>query len=123
MAEVLGDKDLIEALLDLSDDVKENKRTHKAAAQTVLKPARGKPRRVSGALKKSGRKGAGKTEGTVLFGNKKVLYAAAYHFGDPFRPQGGHMRPDPFLFETAEEETDKVAGVYRDRVIELSRRF
>jgi len=123
MAELIGDGELIKALLDLSDDVKENKKTHKAAAQVVLKPARAKPAKKSGALKKSGRKGAGKKEGTVTFGNKRVVYASAYHFGDPKRIQGGYMQPDPFLYETGTEETDKVADVYRDRLVQVSRRF
>lgn len=116
MAEVDGLDALVSTILAVEKDVKTAKSVFKSGAQIVERQAKSNARKRSGKLRRSGRSGATKKGGNVKFGSKRVPWALPYHFGHKNRPQGGFMRPDPFLYEAGDKRAEEVRQAFEDHV-------
>lgn len=118
MAEVEGLAELIGFMRGLDVEVKELKSAHKAGATVILDEARpNAPAGPTGLLKKSGRVSGTKTAGVVRFGRgARTPWARPAHFGHANRPQGGFIRPNPFLYDAADDRQQQVYDTYAEFV-------
>ena len=121
-AEVLNTKGLIKSLRKLEADKSALRDLNKEAAEIVLPVAKREAPRGQGALVASGRVTGQLGAGVVRFGNAKVRYARAHHFGHANRSQGGFVRPDPYIFRAVDETEDEVFDHYTVETGELVRR-
>jgi hypothetical protein len=105
------------ALLALDADATD-RNVHRAAAEVILDRARTLvPSGPTGKLKRSGRASGTKQAGVVRYGGTAVPWAAPVHFGHPPpRPQGGFIRPDPFMYRAADQRRDEVIEVFARRL-------
>jgi hypothetical protein len=121
-ASLEGLNDLLAQLKAIESDVGEQKQVHRAGAEIILGQAK---RDVTvgptGLLRRSGRVSATKRAGVVRFGNARVPYAGPYHFGHARRPQGGFMRPDPFLYDALDRRGAEVVRRYEAHVASVLR--
>lgn len=119
---VEGTERLLRALAAVEEDAT-SKNVHLAAAEVVMEEARPLTPRRSGELQRSGRTSATKKRGVVRFGGPRVPWAGPVHFGAPApRPQGGFIRPDPWLYEAGDRRRDEVADLFARKTDEAVRR-
>lgn len=126
--EVEGLREARRELRGLGDDFRtEMKGTHTAAADVVARQARVLAPDRTGRLARSVRAHGTTTTGSVKAG-VGLRYAGPIHFGWPGRPnrakgwRGGPIRPQPFIYDAADQRIDEVVDVYEQRVEELIRR-
>ena len=111
---------LVAALAAVEEEVTDA-RVHKAAAETVAAAARpltpvGPTRKLLGSIRASGTKRAG----VVRAGGPSIPWGPPAHFGaPPPRPQGGYIRPNPFLYSAADQRADEVLDLF-DRKTDAS---
>lgn len=115
-ASLEGLDNLLAMLREVEVDLKEQKQVHKDAGQIVLGEAKLGVNSRTHRLERSGRVGATKKAGVIRFGGARVPYAGPYHFGDAVRPQGGFMRPDPFLYDALDHRGPDVVRRYEEHV-------
>lgn len=127
--EIEGLRETRRAMRVLGDDFKsEMKATHTAAAEVVARRARYLTPSRTGTLTRSVRAAGTTTRGQVKAGTAGVRYAGPVHFGWPGRPnkargwRGGPIRPQPFIYEAADDRIGEVVDVYEERVRDLIRR-
>ena len=117
--QVTGAKELRRALKGMTDDLKDLREIHLAAAKIVEEVAREKVPVRSGRLKRTIRAGATRTKGTVQAGrNGSVPYAGPIHFGWPAR----NIEAQPFIFDALDARKDQVVRQYEERVGQLVER-
>jgi hypothetical protein len=112
-AKVTGADRLLRALAAVEDEATATA-VHLAAAEIVLDTA--KPGSRSSRVRRTGRTAARKTGGVVRFGGAQVPWTAPSHFGHRPRPQGGFMRPNPFLWDASDRRRDDVTELYFRRM-------
>ena len=109
---VEGVGDLVARFNRLERDITTRKDVHRDAAEPIFARARSDAPTESGRLRRSGRLRATGKEARVVFGSASVPWAGPAHFGHFNRPQGGFMRPNPFLFDAADTEGDEASARY-----------
>lgn len=107
-----GADQLIKAIRKTEIDAKDLKDVHRDSAKLIVDEARRGVVRRSGKLRGSVRAGATKTAGVVRAGGKRVPWAGPYHFGHFNRPQGGFIRPNPFLYDALDDRAEQVVRNY-----------
>lgn len=111
-AKVTGADKLLAALQAAADDATDAN-THRAAAQLVVAAAG--PLSHSSRVRATGRASATKGAGIVRFGSPSTPWALPSHFGHFHRPQGGFMRPNPFVYKGADARADDVVELFYRR--------
>lgn len=133
-----GAKELSRAFRDAGGSVKELSGAYRTIARQLVPPAqREAPRGPSGRLAAS-TKGLGqRTRAVLSAGSRSVPYAGPIHFGNPSvktyparktnpaRRSGtlGVIRPNPWLYRTADARRDEVAQAFEDNVGTVLRRY
>lgn len=97
---------------DLSEELRE---ANKAAAEVVAAEARGRVPRRSGRLAKSIRATGGVRVAAVRAGGARMPYAGPIHFGWPAH----NIRPQPFLYDAADDRRTEVIAVYEKNIADL----
>jgi hypothetical protein len=92
---------------------------HRAAAQLIVEAAR--PGSRSSRVRATGRVSATKGAGVVRFGSAATPWALPSHFGHFNRPQGGFMRPNPFLYDASDSRRRDVEDLFDARLDEALR--
>lgn len=117
--QVTGAKELRRALKGMTDDLKDLREIHLAAARIVEEVARENAPVRSGRLRRTIKAGATRTRGTVSAGrNGSVPYAGPIHFGWPAR----NIESQPFIFDALDARKDQVVRQYEERVGQLVER-
>lgn len=117
-----GVGDLLNDLKRLEGDIVQRKEVHADAAEPVLDEARSNANRgPTGKLRSSGRVTPRAGGATVRFGRKTIPWAGPVHFGHFNREQGGFVRPNPFLYDAADDRIDEVIARYEASVARLIR--
>jgi len=110
----------------LQDDIaiRELKAANKEAAEIVASEAKSRAPYRSGALHKSIRAIGGQREASVRMGSPvRVPYAGPIIGGHgPPRPQGGFIRPNPFLQKSISDRYEDIKETYRERISKLARK-
>jgi hypothetical protein len=113
---------LVRALQAVEDEATD-KAVHLAAAETVAEGARGFAPVKSGAAKRSTRASATKGSGVVRAGGPRLPWVPPAHFGaPPPRPQGGYMRPNPWLYKGGDARADEVLDLFQRKLDTALRR-
>lgn len=107
-----GVDELIVGLNRMGTDLQTRREVHLDAARPIYDQARRDVPVRSGRLRRSGRLAATGRGGRVVFGRQSVPWAGPVHFGHFNRPQGGFIRPVPFLYDAADERADEVVDAY-----------
>jgi len=103
----------------MTDDLKDLREIHLAAARIVEEVARENAPVRSGRLRRTIKAGATRTRGTVSAGrNGSVPYAGPIHFGWPAR----NIESQPFIFDALDARKDQVVRQYEERVGQLVER-
>lgn len=119
-AQIVGLREVIRDLRNLSDDTKnEMKDTHLAAAQVVVMGAKRYVPYRTGALADSIRALATRTSGRVRAGSASVPYAGPIHFGWPAR----RIAPQPFIYDALDDRVEEVRRLYEDRINQLIHKY
>lgn len=119
---VAGVDRLVRALAAVEEEAT-GKAVHLAAAEVVQSAARGLAPKASGALSRSGRASGTNRAGVVRFGGPRIPWAGPAHFGaPPPRPQGGYMRPNPFLYAAGDARRDEVVELFHRRTDQALRK-
>lgn len=108
-----GPEALLKALAAVEEECTD-RNVHTAAAQVVAAGARplapvGPTRKLRGSIRASGTK----ARGVVRAGGPSIPWGPPAHWGaPPPRPQGGYMKPQPFLLDGADNRRDEVDDVF-----------
>lgn len=103
-------------LAKLGKDAKNDmKPAHQKAAEIVVLGAKKYVPVRTGALSESLRAYARQRAGVVRVGSLSVPYAGPIHFGWPMR----RIKPNPFIYEAADERRREIAALYAERMEEL----
>lgn len=113
-----GHREFRKALRDAGDDMEDLKATHKAAAEIVARRAAIISPQREGMLRDSVDSKGTKTQGYVRAGGRSAIYAGVIHFGWPAR----NIRPQPFLYDAADQRRAEVLDLYGDRVDAIARK-
>jgi len=114
--EVQGINKLRRALLKLDDQAREDfKQAGFDAATIVVKEAQTLVPKRSGKLQKSIRANKIASGAKVVAGKKIVPYAGVIHFGWARR----NIRPNPFLYDAADNRVNEVMDTYLEQVFDI----
>lgn len=114
--EVEGINKLRRALIKLDEEAKEDfAQAGLAASKIVVKEAQRLVPTRSGKLKQSIRNRKVVSGAKVFAGKKAVPYAGVIHFGWATR----NIRPQPFLYDAADNRVREVMDTYLDQVYEI----
>ena len=114
---------LVKALAAVGEEATD-KAVHLAAAETVADGARTfAPRGPTGLTVRSLRASGAKGAGVVRAGGPRVPWVVPGHFGaPPPRPQGGYMRPNPWLYKGGDARADEVLDLFHRKTNAALRR-
>jgi hypothetical protein len=114
--EIEGINKLRRALVKLDDQARDDfKQAGFDAANIVVKEAQRLVPKRSGKLQKSIRAGKVVSGAKVSAGRKTVPYAGAIHFGWARR----NIRPNPFLYDAADNRVNEVMDTYIEQVYKI----
>lgn len=114
--EVVGINKLRRALIKLDAEAKEDfAQAGLAASKIVVKEAQRIVPTRSGKLKQSIRNRKVVSGAKVIAGKKAVPYAGVIHFGWATR----NIRPQPFLYDAADNRVNEVMDTYLDQVYKI----
>lgn len=103
---------LVRTLTAAGKGVEDLKEANQAASRIVLEEARRRVPRRTGRLEATGRVNKAAKKANVLFGNKRVPYAAVIEYGWPARNIGPH----PYVSPAAEATRDQWLPEYEKNV-------
>jgi len=127
---VEGAKELSRAFRDAGGSVKELSGAYREIARSLVPPAKREAPERSGRLAASTRGLGQRTAAILTAGSARVPYAGPIHFGNPStktfparkanpkRSTGtlGVIRPNPWLYRTADRRRDEVVEMFDDHV-------
>lgn len=116
---VEGIDEVRKALRAVGDDaINDLKAAHAEAALIVEKRAETLVPVRTGTLRNSIRSSGTKTRGQVRAGSARVPYAGPIHFGWRAR----NIKPQPFLYDAADQRRDAVVDAYRHQLDVITRK-
>ena len=113
-----GMREFRKALREMGDDLEEMKGANKEAAEVVARRAAVISPQREGMLRDSVDSRGTKTKGYVRAGGRNAIYAGVIHFGWPARG----IRPQPFLYDAADQRESEVLDLYETRVDQIARK-
>ncbi len=137
VVKIEGAKELSRSFRAAGGTVKELSGAYRKVAQQLVPPAQREAPRRSGDLAASTRGRGQRTRAILTAGTARVPYAGPVHFGNPTtktfpahkanpkRSSGtlGRMRPNPWLYRTADRRRDEVTEAFEDHVGTVLRRY
>jgi len=138
VVKVEGAQELSRSFRAAGGTVKELSGAYREVARSLVPPAqREAPRGPTGRLAASTKGRGQRTRAILTAGSRAVPYAGPIHFGNPTpktypahkaepkRSTGtlGRIRPNPWLYRTADHRRDEVAKAFEDNVGTVLRRY
>jgi hypothetical protein len=103
----------------MTDDLKDLREIHLAAAKIVEEVARERVPVRTGRLRRTIKASATRTRGVVSAGRNGIVpYAGPIHFGWPAR----NIEPQPFIYDALDARKDQIVRQYEERVGQLVER-